>query len=98
LNGWKKNELAWNFSNWSESQTHSYGLNNGAMLSPWLITVMKINSGNQWTIPLGGGFGKMFEIGSQKMNTKREAYYNVESPNGAPDWSLNWTLQFLFPR
>jgi hypothetical protein len=59
---------------------------------------MKINSGNQWTIPLGGGFGKMFEIGSQKMNTKREAYYNVESPNGAPDWSLNWTLQFLFPR
>ena len=31
-------------------------------------------------------------------NTKLEAYYNVEKPNGAPDWSLNWTLQFLFPR
>ncbi len=44
----EKNEPAWNFSNWSESQTHSYGLNNGAMLSPWLITVMKINSGPQW--------------------------------------------------
>jgi len=40
----------------------------------------------------------MFEIGSQKMNTKLEAYYNVVKPNGAPDWFMSWTLQFLFPR
>jgi hypothetical protein len=40
----------------------------------------------------------MFAIGSQKMNTKLELYYNIEKSTGAPDWSLNWTLQFLFPR
>ena len=47
---------------------------------------------------MGGGVGKLFKIGSQKMNTKLEAYYNVEKPDGAPDWSMSWTLQFLFPR
>jgi len=40
----------------------------------------------------------MFAIGSQKMNTKLEPYYNIEKPTGVTDWSLNWTLQFLFPR
>jgi hypothetical protein len=70
----------------------------------YLITDMiltanwRADSGNRWTIPIGGGVGKMFQISSQKMNTKLEAYYNVEKPQGAPDWSFSWTLQFLFPR
>lgn len=69
------------------------------LISDMIITAnWGADSGNQWTVPLGGGFGKMFEIGSQKMNTKLEAYYNVEKPDGAPDWSFYWTLQFLFPR
>ncbi len=70
----------------------------------YLITDMVITanwmaeSDNRWTIPVGGGFGKMFSIGKQKMNTKVETYYNIEKPEGAPEWSVNWTLQFLFPR
>lgn len=37
----------------------------------------------------------MFEIGNHKMNTKLEAYSNVKKKSdGAPDWSLSWTLQF----
>jgi hypothetical protein len=78
----------------------NYNLEGGwYLITDMVMTAnLQADSGNQWTIPLGGGFGKMFEIGSQKMNTKLEAYYNVESPNGAPDWSLNWTLQFIFPR
>jgi len=51
-----------------------------------------------WTVPLGGGFGKMFKIGNQAMNSKLEAYYNVEKPDGAPDWSTSFTIQFLFPK
>ena len=78
----------------------NYNLGNGW----YLITDINLtanwqsDSRNRWTIPLGGGAGKMFGIGSQKMNTKLEAYYNVVKPNGAPDWSMSWTLQFLFPR
>ncbi len=78
----------------------NYNLEGGwYLISDMVITAnWEADSSNQWTIPLGGGFGKMFEIGSQKMNTKLEAYYNAEKPDGAPDWSLSWTLQFLFPR
>jgi hypothetical protein len=63
-----------------------------------IVANWEADSSNTWTIPLGGGAGKMFAIGNQKMNTKLEAYYNVAKPDGAPDWSMSWTLQFLFPR
>jgi len=78
----------------------NYNLDGGwYLISDMIITAnWQAESGNTWTVPLGGGFGKMFEIGNQKMNTKLEAYYNVEKPEGAPDWSFSWTLQFLFPR
>jgi hypothetical protein len=99
----------WSFSGDSERSDVSqlllepfinYNLEDGwYLISDMVITAnWEADSSNQWTVPLGGGFGKMFEIGSQKMNTKLEAYYNAEKPDGAPDWSLSWTLQFLFPR
>ena len=78
----------------------NYNLDDGwYLITDMIITAnWMAKSDNRWTVPLGGGFGKMFSIGSQKMNTKLEAYYNVEKPDGAPEWALNWTLQFLFPR
>ena len=78
----------------------NYNLDKGwYLIADMIITAnWQADSDNRWTMPLGGGVGKMFELGGQKMNTKIEAYYNVEKPNGAPDWALNWTLQFLFPR
>jgi hypothetical protein len=78
----------------------NYNIDNGwYLLTDMIITAnWQAESSNRWTIPLGGGVGKLFAIGSQKINTKLEAYYNVEKPNGAPDWSMSWTLQFLFPR
>ena len=78
----------------------NYNLDNGwYLISDMILTAnWEADSSNTWTIPLGGGAGKMFAIGNQKMNTKLEAYYNVAKPDGAPDWSMSWTLQFLFPR
>jgi len=78
----------------------NYNLDKGwYLITDMILTAnWQADSSNRWTIPLGGGAGKMFAIGSQKMNTKLEAYYNVEKPTGAPDWSMSWTLQFLFPR
>lgn len=55
-------------------------------------------SGQRWTVPLGGGAGKLFKIGSQAMNARVEAYYNIERPDSAPDWQWGFTVQFLFPK
>ena len=70
----------------------------------YLITDMIITanwdapSSQRWTVPVGGGVGKLFKIGNQAMNARVEAYYNVERPDSAPDWSMSFTLQFLFPK
>jgi hypothetical protein len=49
-------------------------------------------------VPLGGGIGKLFKIGKQPINSRIEAYYNVEKPDGAPDWQASFQFQFLFPK
>jgi hypothetical protein len=78
----------------------NYNLSKGwYLISDMILTAnWDADSSNQWTIPIGGGFGKMFTVGNQAMNSKLEAYYNVEKPDGAPDWVLSFTIQFLFPK
>jgi hypothetical protein len=55
-------------------------------------------SDEQWTIPVGGGFGKLMKFGSQPVNMRIEYYYNVEKPKAAPDQSVSFTFQLLFPK
>lgn len=78
----------------------NYNLPNGWYLITDMVMTSNwhAESGQQWTVPMGGGVGKLFKIGNQAMNTRLEAYGNVAKPDGAPDWSLSWTLQFLFPK
>ena len=78
----------------------NYNLPNGwYLISDIIITAnWEADSSNTWTVPLGGGVGKLFKIGSQAINARTEAYYNVEKPDGAPDWNWGFTIQFLFPK
>ena len=68
--------------------------------SPLVTANWKNSASDTWTVPLGGGVGRVFRLGSlPPMNTSLAAYYNVENPkNVGPDWSLRFTLQLLFPR
>ena len=63
-----------------------------------IIANWEADSNNTWTVPLGGGVGKLFKIGNQAINARTEAYYNVEKPDNAPDWQWGFTIQFLFPK
>lgn len=78
----------------------NYNLEGGwYLLSDSVITVdWKIKDGDKVTLPLGGGVGKIFKLGNQPMNARVEAYSNVVKPDGAPDWTIGGTIQFLFPR
>jgi hypothetical protein len=49
-------------------------------------------------VPIGGGVGKIFKIGKQSTALRVQAYYNVEHPDTAPEWSLRITLTFIFPK
>ena len=52
---------------------------------------------NKWTVPLGGGGGRVFKLGDQSVNASLSGYYNVVRPDGAPNWQLRVSLALLFP-
>ena len=79
----------------------NYNLDDGWYLttSPLVTANWKADSDNTWTVPVGGGFGKIIRIGKQPINASLQSYYNVEEPDDfGPEWSIRFTVQFLFPR
>ncbi len=69
-----------------------------ATFAPIMTSDWTAASSERWTIPLGGGFGRVFNVGSQPVNTSLQAYYNVERPTGGPEWSIRFQVQLLFPK
>ena len=57
------------------------------------------SGGDQWTIPFGGGAGKIFTVGKLPLNGKVEAYYNLRPHNNdtIASWQLLAQIAFLFP-
>ena len=77
-----------------------YGLGNNWALVTDLVIVAnwEANADNRWTVPLGGGISRFITVGDQPMMVRLDAYYNVERPAFAPDWSINLLFRFFFPR
>ena len=78
----------------------NYNLPDGWYLTsgPVITANWKAESGQQWTVPFGGGFGKIFKIGSQPLNAQVQAFANVVKPDNGADWSMRLQLQLLFPK
>jgi hypothetical protein len=65
--------------------------------SPEVTANWKASVRDRWTVPVGGGIGKLFSIGRPSMTIQAEPYYNVERPREAATWSFVVTVQFMFP-
>lgn len=78
----------------------NYNMDDGWYLvsSPIVTADWKADSSDQWTIPVGGGVGKIFHIGKQPVNASTQIFYNVETPENGAEWSARFQLQFLFPK
>ncbi len=79
----------------------NYNLNDG-----WYLTSAPIMTANleaqrdsqKWTIPVGGGAGKIVRFGKLPVNISAQIYYNVSAPDHLGDWSSRIQFQFLFPK
>ena len=70
-----------------------------ATTSPDITANWKAPNDDRWTVPIGGGFGKIFKIGKQAMNGQLQAFYDVVSPdNVGGNWTIRVQLQLLFPK
>jgi len=99
---------------WSLSSSKQGGAYNNGLIQPFvnynfkggfylvsgpILTVdWKADSGQQWTVPLGGGIGKIFHLGRLPVNTTLQAYYNVVHPDNGANWQLRAQVQFMFPK
>jgi hypothetical protein len=65
---------------------------------PLVTANWNADSGQQWTVPLGGGVGKIFHFGKLPVNTFLQAYYNVVKPDYEANWQIRFQVQFMFPK
>ena len=89
-----------NLFTWQYFINYNIPGSNGLYLTtaPIITANWEADSGDRWTVPFGGGVGKIFDIGKQQVNGLVSAYYNVDKPEFGADWQLRLQLQLLFPK
>jgi len=87
-------------SQWLIQPFINYNLPDGWYLttSPIITANMMAESGQQWTVPVGGGVGKIVKLGKLPLNLQLAGYYNVEHPDAGPEWSIRFQIQLLLPK
>lgn len=78
----------------------NYNLAKGWYLtsSPIITVDWKARGSEQWTVPVGGGVGKLAHLGPLPVNLQLAGYYNIAKPDYGANWQLRAQVQFLFPK
>jgi hypothetical protein len=87
-------------SQWLIQPFLNYNLPEGWYLttSPIVTANMMAETSQRWTVPLGGGVGKIVHMGKLPLNLQLAGYYNVTHPDVGPDWSIRFQIQLLLPK
>jgi hypothetical protein len=54
--------------------------------------------GGRWTVPFGGGVGRVTRLGFQPVNISANFYGNAIHPPGASSWGMRLQIALLFPK
>ena len=78
----------------------NYNLPEGWFLTsaPIITADWTADSSNRWTIPVGGGGGRLIRIGKLPVSLTAQGYYNVDSPRTGADWTIRLQAAFLLPK
>ena len=84
----------------SAQLTVNYKLKNRWYLtsSPLITANWEVEKENRWTVPLGGGIGRIVKFNGKAVAIDVGAYYNVETPRFANNWYSQILVNFLFPK
>src|ERR1700733_4434896 len=78
----------------------NYNMKKGWYLtvSPIITANWKASPANVWTVPVGGGAGRIMRLGFQPVNISAAFYGNAVHPEAGSSWSMRLQLAFLFPK
>jgi hypothetical protein len=78
----------------------TYNLKQGWFLSssPTITANWKASSGNVWSVPIGGGGGRLMRLGAQPVNISAQFYGNAAHPTNGSPWGMRLQIAFLFPK
>ncbi len=78
----------------------NYNLKKGWFITwqPTLTANWEAASGNQWTVPYGGGIGRIMKLGFQPVSLTAQFYGNAVHPVNTPSWTMRLQIAFLFPK
>ena len=78
----------------------NYNMKKGWYLTsaPIITANWRATSGNVWTVPFGGGVGRIMKLGFQPVNITAQFYGNAVHPPGVSSWGLRLQFVLLFPK
>jgi len=78
----------------------NYNLANGWYLTsaPVFTANWEADSSQRWTVPLGGGAGRLVKFGKQAVDFRLQSFWYAEKPDNGPDWALQFQVKLLFPK
>jgi hypothetical protein len=78
----------------------NYNMKKGWYLttSPIITANWRANDGNVWTVPFGGGVGRVMKLGFQPVNITAQFYGNAVHPAGVSPWGMRLQFVLLFPK
>jgi hypothetical protein len=78
----------------------NYNLQKGWFLSmsPVITANWEADSPNRWTVPFGGGVGRIMRLGFQPVNLSLQFYGNPVRPAGTSPWGMRMQIAFLYPK
>jgi len=78
----------------------NYNMKKGWYLttSPIITANWRAPGGSVWTVPFGGGVGRIMKVGFQPVNITAQFYGNAVHPPGVSPWGVRLQFVLLFPK
>jgi hypothetical protein len=78
----------------------NYNMKKGWYLttSPIVTSNWRGTDSNVWTVPFGGGVGRIMKLGFQPVNITAQFYGNAVHPPGTSPWGIRLQFVLLFPK
>ena len=79
---------------------YNYNFGKGwyAVANPVITADWEADGSDQWTVPIGGGVGRVMHWGKQAVNLRLAAFGNIVRPTNGSDYNIQFTMQFMFPK